>query len=111
MAATWGDLFYSILSLDAYNRGYGRGMDVGSNAPGTKIGDASILMERAIPSTSFYQLLRSRLRMGGRDCHLVSGHQIPGPSGFGRHSQWLVHQPGIWAGISGQGRSGFLYGG
>ena len=37
------DLFLSILSMDAYNRGYNSGIDDLSDAPGTQIGNATIL--------------------------------------------------------------------
>ena len=37
------DLFLSILSMDAYNRGYNSGIDDLSDAPGTQIGNAAIL--------------------------------------------------------------------
>ena len=38
------DLFLALLSMDAYNRGYGAGLTVeGSDAIGTQIGDATII--------------------------------------------------------------------
>ena len=38
------DLFLAILSMDSYNRGYGKSVDFGTNsdAVGTAIGNASI---------------------------------------------------------------------
>ena len=35
------DLFLSILSMDAYNRGYNPGIEGLSDAPGTRIGNAT----------------------------------------------------------------------
>jgi hypothetical protein len=37
------DLFLAILSMDAYNRGYGSGIDGLSDSLGTTIGNAAVL--------------------------------------------------------------------
>jgi hypothetical protein len=55
------DLFLAILSMDAYNRGYGSGINFGSNsdAVGTAIGNAFIWATRGQPdaqSAGFYAL-------------------------------------------------------
>jgi hypothetical protein len=52
------DLFLAILALDAYNRGYSPGMIFNgySNSQGTMIGDATIQLESANASSSFYAL-------------------------------------------------------
>lgn len=45
------DLFLSILALDAYNRGYDLGIDLGSqsDAPGRNVGGATVLVAKGEP--------------------------------------------------------------
>ena len=53
------DLFLSILSMDAYNRGYNPGIEGLSDAPGTRIGNATILnanIPQGSQAASFYAL-------------------------------------------------------
>ena len=53
------DLFLSILSMDAYNRGYNPGIEGLSDAPGTIIGNATILnsnIPQGSQAASFYAL-------------------------------------------------------
>jgi hypothetical protein len=48
-------LFMAILSLDAYNRGYGPGFDIPNvTINGTQIGTAQFVIPASDPSTSFY---------------------------------------------------------
>ncbi|MEO0384243.1 MAG: hypothetical protein AAF234_11920 [Pseudomonadota bacterium] len=42
MSTTYDDLFNAILAMDAYNRGYGPGLDAYQNNPTAQIGDAAI---------------------------------------------------------------------
>ena len=39
------DLFLALLSMDAYNRGYGQGIEGLPNAIGSLVGDASIIQD------------------------------------------------------------------
>jgi len=39
------DLYLAILAMDAYNRGYGQGVDGLSNAPNTQLGETTILTD------------------------------------------------------------------
>ena len=53
------DLFLSLLSMDAYNRGYNSGIDDLSDEPGTQIGNAAILdvkIPEGSQSAGFYAL-------------------------------------------------------
>ena len=45
------DLFLSILAMDAYNRGYNPGIDVGDS---NGIGNATIVGQKADVNASFY---------------------------------------------------------
>ena len=49
-------LLNAILSLDAYNRGYGEGVYGLSGAAGTQIGSLSILRAAADPASGFYAI-------------------------------------------------------
>ena len=53
------ELLLAILSLDAYNRGYGAGIEGLSDEPGTKVGPASILnfhLPEGAQSAGFYAI-------------------------------------------------------
>jgi hypothetical protein len=60
--ANSNDLFMSILALDAYNRGYHPGYEGFSDAPGTQIGNATIVRDKgdaAAKAADFYAVAYS----------------------------------------------------